>query len=1515
MERELSHGVQRMESALGKLDTRNLSKKLRNEVKEMRGELEGLSKVDIKIDDNFEHVAARVRAVKAQLDDLSKRSRVVLEMTGAPQVRRTIREVEAAIDRIDGTIELDVDTKQVERKMGAFERSIKATMTKAARNIDGTVNPALDRLKHELEYLSRLRVGIDIGGAQIKRETEEIMAELDRLSKSDPDIDVRFEAARAWAELHAWNQAVNKADRQRIDVEVDVDTARARAQIAGLDRNGADAANTFRSFNGILLAATSIGPALVPILGGIAGGLLAIGPAAAVAGAGLGAVIIGFTGIGDAVQALQAQQDQAAMTSQTAARTEISNAKAIADARRAAADQIEAALKRQQDAQESYAKSIEDVKEAEQALRDAREAAKGTGEDLKDQIRDNQLAQDQGLLDVFNATVAYNSTMADGSATNAEKEQARINMESAQNALHELREEGKQLAADQKKWRKEGVNGTDEVKSAQDRLNDALDAQKDAYENLRDAAEAVDEARADGARNVRDAIQQQAAAMDDLNAQQNKVNAAFDKLGPAGQEFALFIQGLKDDFYDLRDAIQEVMLPRIQDALMSFLDSKAGSVLRDALINLADGFGRFVQALSQSFQGEAWTEFFQMLADTGPKIQAAYGGAFIKFLEAMASIMTTLAPFALEFAEGFERMMGAFADWAASKEGQQALTDFMEWAKGVGPDVLDFLGSFVHLAVAIVKALAPWGDIVLKGLTGFMDVLAALDPQFLAALTTAFIVLIAASQAAYGIESLIFALGALSALSIGPWILAGGVLLAIFAALYVKNKEFRDFVKGAWASISKAIKQAWNDSIKPALDDLMAALTDLWKKVLAPFFKWLGPLIVWLATKIIPLLAKWWAIEIRAIAWMIEKIWIPLILAMVDIVKWTWDNVLKPTWDAIAAAAQWLWHNVLSPVFSAIATAWHATVTGIKWAWNKILHPVFSALAKIVRVLWKATLKVIFIAIREGWKLLARGMKWTWEHILRPVWHAIQAAAGWLWREALKPVFDNIAEGWDTLMRGMKWVWDHVLHPVFSWIVDHTLPGLETAFQNTVDAIETIWGGLKRVVGAPIKFVLDTIINKGLIAGFNKVAGWVGEDGFDPIQIPKALQSYKTGGVMPGYTPGRDPHKFVSPTGGRLELSGGEAVMRPEWTAAMGVGYVNQMNAIARGQGVTGIKRAMGMAYSLGGVLPGASIRQHTSGYSNYAADMNWGSAYDDYGRPIHAYAKGFARAFDYGYDNSYGRGVVLDHGSYQTLYAHMSKIATSILGKMVSEGTTIGYVGDYGNTGTPPTSHLHFEIGSGWNLPWTSAPGASDGNYGDPGGGGGHKSIPGFIKDVLLHPMDTIKGWASSTFGKASSFVQDSPVFDYVKNVPGTLAGAMRDKVWDVVPGWAKSAVGVAGKIGDKLGDIADGAGHLASGALDHVGLATGGILPYNGTMKYDAGGYLPPGLTSVVNLTGKPEPVFTDGQWSEMGGASGQGGSIHYEPHFEGTNLTSEDVASDLNFTFRRMRRQGKYATVGEQ
>lgn len=90
---------------------------------------------------------------------------------------------------------------------------------------------------------------------------------------------------------------------------------------------------------------------------------------------------------------------------------------------------------------------------------------------------------------------------------------------------------------------------------------------------------------------------------------------------------------------------------------------------------------------------------------------------------------------------------------------------------------------------------------------------------------------------------------------------------------------------------------------------------------------------------------------------------------------------------------------------------------------------------------------------------------------------------------------------------------------------------------------------------------------------------------------------YANGGIIPGYTPGRD--KFT------VGVSGGEAIMRPEWTRAVGPNYVNGMNALAKKGGVEGIRQAMFQGFALGGVVdPNEYLRNRLSQYGSEVAGI-----------------------------------------------------------------------------------------------------------------------------------------------------------------------------------------------------------------------------------------------------------------------------------------------------------------------
>ncbi|KFN49595.1 peptidoglycan DD-metalloendopeptidase family protein [Arenimonas composti] len=76
-------------------------------------------------------------------------------------------------------------------------------------------------------------------------------------------------------------------------------------------------------------------------------------------------------------------------------------------------------------------------------------------------------------------------------------------------------------------------------------------------------------------------------------------------------------------------------------------------------------------------------------------------------------------------------------------------------------------------------------------------------------------------------------------------------------------------------------------------------------------------------------------------------------------------------------------------------------------------------------------------------------------------------------------------------------------------------------------------------------------------------------------------------------------------------------------------------------------------------------------------------------GTPI--MSAGDGRVSFVGWQNGYGRTVVVDHGrGHTTLYAHMSRFGSYKVGQQVQQGGVIGYVG---STGLASGPHLHYEF------------------------------------------------------------------------------------------------------------------------------------------------------------------------------------------------------------------------------
>ncbi|AVR57178.1 tape measure protein [Microbacterium phage Kieran] len=315
-----------------------------------------------------------------------------------------------------------------------------------------------------------------------------------------------------------------------------------------------------------------------------------------------------------------------------------------------------------------------------------------------------------------------------------------------------------------------------------------------------------------------------------------------------------------------------------------------------------------------------------------------------------------------------------------------------------------------------------------------------------------------------------------------------------------------------------------------------------------------------LATAFVGVTVATWAMNTALLANPIT--WIVLaIAALVAGLVWVatqttfFQDVWKGAMDVIGAVATWLWENVLEPVFNFIGDVF-------KWLWTYIIKPIVDLIVNYFRF-WGAVVMWLYEnAVKPALKFIGDVFNWLWLNVIKPVvdWitdvlEVLGLAFRILYETYVKPAFEAVGQ---VLMTVWNWIDQNVFAP-FKVGIDL----IGKAFENVAKAIGIAWDGIKKAAAVPINFVLDTVWNNGLRSFWNDIVGTLG---LNDMKLPKAeLVKFASGGVMPGYTPGRDVHQFWSPTAGGLALSGGEAIMRPEFTRLVGgAAGVARLNKAAR---------------------------------------------------------------------------------------------------------------------------------------------------------------------------------------------------------------------------------------------------------------------------------------------------------------------------------------------------------------
>ena len=621
--------------------------------------------------------------------------------------------------------------------------------------------------------------------------------------------------------------------------------------------------------------------------------------------------------------------------------------------------------------------------------------------------------------------------------------------------------------------------------------------------------------------------------------------------------------------------------------------------------------------------------------------------------------------------------------------------------------------------------------------------------------------------------------------------------------------------------------------------------------------------------------------------------------------SWLWQNIVVPVWNGIRAAIQVAW-NLIRPIFNAIVTVLQLS-----------LGVAFKVFEVLVRAVWLA----IRIAIEAAWAWIK---KWVFDPIVSFLKNTLGPAFTWLRDNVITPVWNGIQ---DAISTTWNWIKTNVFDPLAN-AVKKTLPN---AFEDGKDAIGKAWDKLKEVAKAPVRFVIETVLNNGLIKKFNEIADkFPGTTKINEISLPKG---FRAGGKVWG--PGTETSDSIP-----ARLSRNEHVLTAKDVRNLGGhGNVYRLrNAAARGwvpalaSGGTLMdaadwwlaKGARGGRHSrFEGYVVKSGHSRNSLHYQDRAVDFNYGPG----GRnqtEINFFDRHLA-AFKQAFPNIRVIWKAPDGSHWDHLHIDTSRGAD---------------IGDFDGAG------------GGLSLDWFLAPfnalkeklaGQFEewGVFGSAVKGMGSKALNAPIEWIKSN-IDKVLGFAEDAWDNVTTRAAKEQV-RLVANRYGWGSGqqwadlvelVQKESSWDTkAANPTSSARGLFQKMTSIHGPVERTAFGQAEWGLDYIKdrygspsaalrfhrannwYAGGGAVDpvrmpwastYTGPTKYDDGGWLKPGLQATLNATRKPEAVFTQEQFRVIKAAALGNAGAYSGPQIQFGDVHGHSVDEVADRVITKIRRE---------
>ena len=449
----------------------------------------------------------------------------------------------------------------------------------------------------------------------------------------------------------------------------------------------------------------------------------------------------------------------------------------------------------------------------------------------------------------------------------------------------------------------------------------------------------------------------------------------------------------------------------------------------------------------------------------------------------------------------------------------------------------------------------------------------------------------------------------------------------------------------------------------------------------------------------------------------------------------------------------------------------------------EMVMPIIPPIADLIGSLASTLSDILVVALNwlldtwnTVWPVLSSVLKWVVDKVIVPgvkvasaIFEAFAAVIKWAIEKIIIPVLEVLRKAFSKVMDGIKWVIEKVAQPA--------IDGLKRAFELAVDGITKVWDGLKKIFSKPIQFFIDTVVNDGVIAVWNKVMGWIKQDDKKMGRVSKpAGMNFHQGGVLPGHSVGKDNYNFVETrTGARLGLAGGEGIMRQEFVSAVGGKKgIDRLNADARHGRLRFSGHDPSVGYAQGGVV-GAMENIVKQKYPEMVLTSGWRDSNDNHGRGL---------AADFAWPGAFGphpAQLSLANDIADTYPGSMELIYGPGFARQIKNGAIVGdgggSYGFYAGAGDH-SNHVHWAMDTPPTLPFGG--GVFEGGSSGAGAGGGG----GFI-DRAANWLKEKFSFVTKLFGSVKDKIgkQVANVGDY-----GTLATGTAKNMMSSAKDWAKS-------------------------------------------------------------------------------------------------------------------------------